>query len=85
MAALDSEQKQAKQHAQSKVESLKEQLKQVETRLAKLLDVFLSDVLSTEEYAAKNRNCYHREWNFKKKLATLSKKDCLGSNRLVSS
>ena len=40
LATLDSEQKQAKQHAQSKVESLKEQLKQVETRLAKLLNIF---------------------------------------------
>src|SRR3989339_1415856 len=45
LAALDSEQEQAEQQAHSKVESLKEQLKQVEIKLAKLLDVYLADAL----------------------------------------
>ncbi len=53
LAALEIEQEQAKQQAQSKIESLKNQLNQVKTKLAKLLDIFLTDALSTEEYAAK--------------------------------
>ena len=74
MAALDSEQKQAKQHAQSKVESLKEQLKQVEIRLAKLLDVFLSDVLSTEEYAAKKQELLSQKVEFQEKISDFEQK-----------
>ena len=74
LAALDSEQKQAKQHAQSKVESLKEQLKQVEIRLAKLLDVFLSDVLSTEEYAAKKQELLSQKVEFQEKISDFEQK-----------
>ena len=74
LAALDSEQKQTKQHAQSKVESLKEQLKQVETRLAKLLDVFLSDVLSTEEYAAKKQELLSQKMEFQEKISDFEQK-----------
>ena len=53
LAALDSEQEQSKQQVRSKIEGMKEQLSQVEAKLQKLLDVYLADVLSTEEYAAK--------------------------------
>ena len=74
LAALDSEQKQTKQHAQSKVESLKEQLKQVETRLAKLLDVFLSDVLSTEEYAAKKQELLSQKVSTSEKITDFEQK-----------
>ena len=53
LAALDSEQDKAREDAQSEVGILKEQLSQVEAKLQKLLDVYLADALSTEEYAAK--------------------------------
>ncbi|MBI5306123.1 hypothetical protein HZB04_00825, partial [Candidatus Wolfebacteria bacterium] len=53
LAALDSEQEQVKQQARSKIKGLKERLKQVEIKLVKLLDVYLADALSTEEYTAK--------------------------------
>jgi len=53
LAALDSEQDKAREDAQSEVSMLKEQLASVETKLTKLLDVYLADALSIEEYAAK--------------------------------
>ena len=74
LAALDSEQEQAKQQAQSKVESLKEQLKQVETKLAKLLDVYLADALSTEEYAAKKQELLSQKVEFQEKINDFEQK-----------
>ena len=56
MAALDSEQDKARESAQAEVGVLKEQLASLETKLAKLLDVYLVDALSTEEYAAKKQS-----------------------------
>ena len=53
LAALDSEQDKARESAQGEVIVLKEQLSQVEAKLQKLLDVYLADALSTEEYVAK--------------------------------
>ena len=68
LAALETEEEQAKQQAQSKVESLKEQLKQIETKLAKLLDVFLTDALSTEEYAAKKQEILSQKVSLQEKI-----------------
>ena len=56
LAALDSEQDKARKDAQGKVGVLKEQLASVETKLQKLLDIYLADALSTEEYAAKKQS-----------------------------
>ena len=74
LAALESEQEQAKQQAQSKVESLKERLKQVETKLAKLLDIFLTDALSTEEYAAKKQELLSQKIELQEKITDFEQK-----------
>ncbi len=74
LAALEAEQEQAKQQTQSKLESLKEQLKQIETKLAKLLDVFLSDALSTEEYAAKKQELLSQKVELQEKITDFEQK-----------
>src|SRR3990167_3486558 len=56
LAALDNEQEKARQDAQAEVGVLKERLPQVEAKLQKLLDIYLADALSTEEYAAKKQS-----------------------------
>ena len=56
LAALDSKQDKAREDAQAEVSVLKEQLTQVEAKLQKLLDIYLADALSTEEYAAKKQS-----------------------------
>jgi hypothetical protein len=74
LAALDSEQEQAKQQARLKIEGLKEQLKQVEMKLAKLLDVYLADALSTEEYAAKKQELLSQKMEFQEKISDFEQK-----------
>ncbi|TSC95468.1 MAG: recombinase [Parcubacteria group bacterium Athens1014_10] len=74
LAALDSEQEQAKQQAKVKVENLKKQLSQVETKLAKLLDVFLADALSTEEYAAKKQEFITQKVSLKEEITDFEQK-----------
>ena len=74
LAALDSEQEHAKQQAKLKVENLKEQLKQVEIKLAKLLDVFLVDALSTEEYAAKKQELMTQKVSLQEKITDFEQK-----------
>ena len=56
LAALDAEEAQAKEQAQGEVVNLKNQLAQIEAKLQKLLDAYLADALSTEEYAAKKQS-----------------------------
>ncbi len=74
LAALDNEQEQAKQQTQTKVENLKEQLKQIETKLAKLLDVFLTDVLSTKEYVAKKQELMTQKVSLQEKINDFEQK-----------
>ena len=56
LAALNNEETQAKEQAQGEVVNLKVQLSQIETRVQKLLDVYLEDALTQKEYAAKKEN-----------------------------
>ena len=74
LAALDNEQEQAKQQARSKVEILRGQLNQVETKLAKLLDVYLVDALSTEEYAAKKQSLLSQKVSLSEKITDFETK-----------
>ena len=68
MAALDSEQDKARGDAQSEIDVLKEQLSQVETKLQKLLDIYLADALSTEEYAAKKQSLLSQKVSLSEKI-----------------
>ncbi len=53
LVALDKEQEKAREEAQNQIGSLKTELAQIETKLQKLLDVYLEDALTQKEYAAK--------------------------------
>ena len=74
LAALDSEQDKAREDAQSEVSVLKEQLASVETKLAKLLDVYLADALSTEEYAAKKQRLLSQKVALSEKITDFEQK-----------
>ncbi len=71
LAALGSEQDKARESAQSEVSILKEQLKQVEAKLQKLLDIYLADALSTEEYAAKKQSLLSQKMSLSEKITNL--------------
>ena len=68
LVALDSEQDKARESAQGEVIVLKEQLASVETKLVKLLDVYLADALSTEEYAAKKQSLLSQKVSLSEKI-----------------
>ncbi len=74
LAALDSEQDKAKQDAQAKVSILKDQLSQIEVKLQKLLDIYLADALSTEEYAAKKQRLLSEKVSLAEKITDLEQK-----------
>src|SRR3990167_5206194 len=74
LAALNSEQNKARENAQSKVSILKEQLSQVEAKLQKLLDVYLADALSTEEYAAKKQSLLSQKMSLSEKITDFETK-----------
>ena len=51
LAELDKEESQAKEQAKTTVQNLKEKLTETEKKLEKLLDVFLEETITAEEYA----------------------------------
>ncbi|MBI2047741.1 MAG: recombinase family protein [Parcubacteria group bacterium] len=74
LAALNTEQEKAKQDAQSEVSVLKEQLTKIEAKLQKLLDIYLADVLSTEEYAAKKQSLLSQKLSLSEKITDFETK-----------
>ena len=74
LAALDNEQDKAREVAQAEVSVLKEQLAQVEAKLQKLLDIYLSDALSTEEYAAKKQSLLSEKMSLNEKITDFETK-----------
>ncbi len=73
-AALDSEQDKAQKDTQAEVGVLKEQLAQIEAKLQKLLDVYLADALSTEEYAAKKQSLLSQKVALSEKITDFETK-----------
>jgi len=74
LAALDSEQDKARNDARAEVSFLKEHLAQVETKLQKLLDVYLADALSTEEYVAKKQSLLSQKMSLNEKITDFETK-----------
>ena len=74
LAALDGEQDKAREEAQSEVIIFKEQLLKVEIKLQKLLDIYLADALSTEEYAAKKRSLISEKMSLSEKITDFETK-----------
>jgi len=65
---LDKEDKQAKEQAKQTVQNLKDELKQVELRLEKLLDVYLNEVISTDEYTQRKQKLIDQKLNLQDKI-----------------
>jgi len=74
LAALGSEQDKAREDAQAEVSVSKEQLASVETKLRKLLDIYLADALSTEEYAAKKQSLLSQKVALNEKITDFETK-----------
>ena len=71
---LEKEEEQAKEQAKLIVQNLKEELKQIETKLEKLLDVYLNEVISTEEYTARKQKILTWKLELQEKIRDFEQK-----------
>ena len=71
LAALSQEEERAKQQAQSEAVNLKKQLAQIEVKLQKLLDVYLEDELTQQEYAAKKEKLIAEKVRLEEKITEI--------------
>ena len=81
---LEKEELQAKEQAKIIVQNLKNELINTEKRLEKLLDVYLAEAISTEEYTSRKQKILTQKLELQEKKKILNRKGCLGSDRLVS-
>ena len=71
---LEKEEVQAKEQAKSIVQNLKSNLKEIEIKLEKLLDLHLIDQLSTEEYSAKKQKFVSQKLEIQDKINDFEQK-----------
>ena len=74
LAALDSEEAQAKQQAQAEARNLKVQIADLDTKLEKLLDAYLADALSTAEYTAKKNTLVSQKATLNDKVTDIEQR-----------
>ncbi len=65
---LDKEDMQAKEQAKQTVQNLKEELKVVELKLEKLLDVYLNEIISTDEYTQRKQKLINQKMDLQDKI-----------------
>ena len=74
LAALDSEEAKARQQSQAEAQNLKTQITDLDTKLEKLLDVYLADALSTAEYAAKKNTLISQKATLNDKITDIEQR-----------
>ena len=74
LAALEHDEKQAKEQARGEAQQLKKEIADLDKRLEKLLDAFLSDALSTAEYAAKKEKLVLNKATLNEKVSDIEHK-----------
>ena len=74
LSELEKEKEEAKEKARENVQNLKNQLKEIETKLEKLLDLRLADQLSTEEYSNKKQKFLTQKLEIQDKIKDFEQK-----------
>ena len=74
LAELEKEESQAKEQAKTTVQNLKTDLFEIESKLEKLLDVFLDEVISTEDYKARKEKLLIRKIELVEKIKDFEQK-----------
>ena len=64
----------AKEETKILVQNLKKELGEIETKLEKLLDVYLAEVISTEEYTARKQKILTRKLELQEKIRDFEQK-----------
>ncbi|MEW5908116.1 MAG: recombinase family protein [Patescibacteria group bacterium] len=74
LAELEKDEQQAKEQAKIVVQNLKEEILRVEKELERLLDVYLKEVISTEEYTAKKQKLLTKKVELQEKIRDFEQK-----------
>src|SRR3989344_4430825 len=74
LAALETEQKNAKEEAEAEVDILKNQSAQNEMKIQKLLDVYLDNALTQQEYAAKKEKLVDEKVRLQEQITDFEQK-----------
>src|SRR3989344_4740598 len=74
LAALEQDEKQAKEEAKAEAETLKAELATLDNQLEKLLNLYLADALSTPEYAAKKNSLMNEKVRIEEKITDIEQR-----------
>jgi hypothetical protein len=74
LAELEKDEKRAKEQTKIIVQNLKKELAEIEAKLEKLLDVYLAEVISTEEYTARKQKILTQKLELQEKIRDFEQK-----------
>jgi DNA invertase Pin-like site-specific DNA recombinase len=74
LAELEKDELRAKEQAKITVQNLKEELSQIDKKLEKLMDVYLAEVISTEEYTGRKQKILTRKLEIQEKIRDFEQK-----------
>ena len=74
LTELKKDELKAKEQTKIVVQNLKKELMEIETKLEKLLDVYLNEVISTEEYTARKQKILTRKLELQEKIRDFEQK-----------
>ena len=74
LAELKKDELKAKEQTKIVIQNLKKELAEIEAKLEKLLDVYLNEVISTEEYTARKQKILTRKLELKEKIKDFEQK-----------
>ncbi len=74
LVLLEAERDKAREEARAQIDVLKNEVARVETKLSKLLDAYLADALSQQEYAAKKEQLLSRKIGLHEKISDFGDK-----------
>ena len=74
LAELQKDEKQAKEEAKTTVQNLKLELREIEARLEKLLDAYLSEVISANDYKTRKENLVIKKVELGEKIGDFEQK-----------
>jgi len=74
LAELEKDELRAEKQTKATVQNLKEELLQIEKQLEKLMDVYLAEVISTEEYTTRKQKILTRKLELQEKIQDFEQK-----------
>jgi len=74
LAELEKDELRAKEQTNATVQNLKEELPQIDKKLEKLMDVYLNEVISTEEYTSRKQKILTRRLELQEKIRDFEQK-----------